>query len=378
MQCSEVKLKDMNAIQICSYYGHGALYDLLFNALRQRGIDLDVYYFAIKGSKPSTQDDNVLFSDCYSNVDRLFFMHKESKVLRDFYSRVDSQSYNVAHAHSLFSNGYVALDLKRRCGIPYVVAVRNTDVNSFFRIRPWLRRTGIRIMREASQVVFISPAYKKMVLEEFVPNNLRSEISAKSVVVPNGISSLFLEDQPDEPRVADGTIRVIQVGEINANKNQVLTSEACDLLVDGGMDVRLTVIGRTKDARKLKQLKLHPCVEVIDPMSQSALIEAYRNADVFVMPSKHETFGMVYVEALSQGLPIVYTKGQGFDGFFPEGRVGYSTSLIGPEELATRILDAYSIKESAFDICKESALKFSWENAASTYSAIYKKVAYGS
>lgn len=40
------------------------------------------------------------------------------------------------------------------------------------------------------------------------------------------------------------------------------------------------------------------------------------------MPSHKETFGLVYAEAMSQGLPIIYTKNQGFDGQFPDGYVG--------------------------------------------------------
>ena len=41
------------------------------------------------------------------------------------------------------------------------------------------------------------------------------------------------------------------------------------------------------------------------------------------MPSRYETFGLVYGEAMSQGLPIIYSKGQGVDGYFKEGTVGY-------------------------------------------------------
>lgn len=48
------------------------------------------------------------------------------------------------------------------------------------------------------------------------------------------------------------------------------------------------------------------------------LREAFSISDIFVMPSKPETFGLVYVEALSQGLPILYAKGEGFDGYFDE------------------------------------------------------------
>ena len=42
--------------------------------------------------------------------------------------------YSLIHAHSLFSNGYIAMRIKQDYGIPYIVAVRNTDVNTFLSI----------------------------------------------------------------------------------------------------------------------------------------------------------------------------------------------------------------------------------------------------
>jgi len=46
------------------------------------------------------------------------------------------------------------------------------------------------------------------------------------------------------------------------------------------------------------------------------------------MPSITETFGLVYAEALSQGLPVLYTRGQGFDRQFEEGEVGYAVDCF--------------------------------------------------
>lgn len=44
----------------------------------------------------------------------------------------------------------------------------------------------------------------------------------------------------------------------------------------------------------------------------------FAESDIFVMVSHSETFGLVYIEALSQGLPILYTRGQGIDGTLKE------------------------------------------------------------
>ena len=66
-------------------------------------------------------------------------------------------------------------------------------------------------------------------------------------------------------------------------------------------------------------------------------IKYFIESDIFVMPSRYETFGLVYVEALSQGLPVIYTRGQGFDGQIPDGEVGYSVKCNDVNEIAEKL-----------------------------------------
>ncbi|MBZ2174079.1 glycosyltransferase [Schnuerera sp. xch1] len=72
---------------------------------------------------------------------------------------------------------------------------------------------------------------------------------------------------------------------------------------------------------------------------QKELVNHYRDPDIFVMSSKYGTFGLVYAEAMSQGLPVIYIRGQGFDGQVNEGEVGYSVQYDSAEEIAKRIED---------------------------------------
>ena len=99
-----------------------------------------------------------------------------------------------------------------------------------------------------------------------------------------------------------------------------------------------------------------------------------RQSDIFVMPSKPETFGLVYVEALSQNLPIVYTKGEGFDGFFPEGEVGYSAisgNVASIAEVIMKVIHNYPIIVN--NITRLSLEKdFSWPLIATKYMKLYK------
>lgn len=363
----------MRALQICSYYA-SPLYRLLFDELDKNGIEQEVFYFAVRGTGFDSEK-GVMFSDCYGRADRLFFMRKEEKVLRELYRSFDVGSFDLAHAHSLYANGYVALDLKRKHGIPYIVAVRNSDVSAFLKVRPWLRDLGVRIMLEAERVVFISPAYRSLVLERYVPEQLQAEIAEKSDVIPNGISRMFLEHPPIEQPVGDGTIRVIQVGDIDKNKNQLSVARACARLVDRGYRVNFRVVGKRKKASVARRLSRYSFVELFDPVSQEDLKRMYRESDVFAMPSLTETFGLVYAEAMSQGLPVIYSCKQGFDGWFEDGEVGYAVDSCDVEGIATRIVDCIREQRRFREENPLKAQRFDWDPIGRMYFEMYSKVA---
>ena len=90
------------------------------------------------------------------------------------------------------------------------------------------------------------------------------------------------------------------------------------------------------------------------------------------MPSFTETFGLVYAEAMSQGLPVVYTRGQGFDGQFEEGFAGYSVNSNSPEEIADVIEKIIADYSTISANCISGALQFNWKEIAEKYYEIYE------
>jgi len=108
----------------------------------------------------------------------------------------------------------------------------------------------------------------------------------------------------------------------------------------------------------------------------SALIERFQQSDIFVMVSFKETFGLVYPEALSQGLPIVYSKNQGFDGFFPDGQVGKSVEPASLRDIEDGILFvANNFNKMVENISKiDLGSIFSWGSIARTYLSCYREI----
>lgn len=369
----------MKILQIANDYFNTKLYESLFSALGEIGVDNSIFVPVQQNSRPRefeedrNDDSNLIISPCFTRLDRLVYFSKQKKMLAAIEGEADLKNICSVHAHTLFSAGYTAMRIKEQYGIPYIVTIRNTDVNIFFKRMKHLRGTGIEILKKASIVVFLSSAYKKRVIDEYVPESIRNEIEGKCRVIPNGISNVFLNNPGKTHDIDKKNIKLIYAGEINKNKNLIETIEASKILNGKGINVSITVVGDVTDKLCRKWLD-EPMVCYIPKCSQDKLLEYYRQSDIFVMPSHAETFGLVYAEAMSQGLPVIYTRGQGFDGQFPDGEVGYAVSDMEPDKLADRILQVVYNYERLSQNAVKRVERFRWEKIAGEYEMIYKKI----
>ncbi|MDO5716095.1 MAG: glycosyltransferase, partial [Tissierellia bacterium] len=110
------------------------------------------------------------------------------------------------------------------------------------------------------------------------------------------------------------------------------------------------------------------------PLEKKKVLEELQNAHIYFMPSLRETFGLVYVEAMSQGLPIIYTKGQGFDGQFPEGEIGYGVEPDQEQEMIDKIFEIIKNYSEMSRRAVENAKKFNWKDISREYIQLYDKI----
>lgn len=366
----------MKVLQIANGYFGSKLYAHLFSALETLGVENMIYVpMSNRSTIPEASNPGVVATKCFSQLDRLLFYSKQKKMINAMEANFSLTSMDAIHAHTVFSGGYTAYQLHQKYGLPYIVAVRNTDVNEFFKYMLHLRKIGVEIMRCAEKVIFLSPAYREKTLKQYVPEQYREAIEAKSVVIPNGISELFLSNKAAPKKLQSGALRLIYVGEVRRNKNMEETLRAVELLRETGMDVSLTVVGSVLEERYRSMIAGASFVEYHDRCPQEEVLGYLRQADIFVMPSHKETFGLVYAEAMSQGLPVLYTRGQGFDGYFPDGMVGYAISDTDPQDLAQKTQCISRNYEEVSANCIRMADAFDWNIIAAQYKEIYGKMA---
>lgn len=306
---------------------------------------------------------------------RLLFRTKILKIYKDLCKTVNLATIRVIHAHFLYSDGAVALKIKQRHGIPYIVAVRNTDINAFMRYRPDLCLLRDKILQEASHVIFISPAYHEL-LSHRIGRSLYTKIHRRFIVVPNGVEASWLQVTPPSlSREFDGVLRLLYVGNFSKNKNIPGLLKAA-LSLSTKRPVHLTLVGGGGDgSSKVRQLldsDKYRFAEYIGRVTDKEHLRAiYRQHDIFVMPSFKETFGVVYIEALSQGVPVVHSRDQGVDGYFTTGLVSAAVNPVDPFDIASKIETLADRCPSIRQHCIESAKRFDWEIIADTYSSLY-------
>lgn len=370
-------------LHVCGDFAKQQIYTQLVAHLARQGVAQVVYAPVRTAEEAAWSAPELAGVPCHvrhilSLRDRFLFRAKVRRVVHDIPGQVDMATVRLVHAHFLYSDGAVALELKRQFGVPFIVAVRNTDVNAFMRYRPDLARTRDRILAEAEKVVFLSHAYESF-LAQRMGRGLRQRVEAKSTIVPNGIREDWLADVPPLAGRDPLSLRLLYVGDFSSNKNIPALLDAVGLLAES-RDVRLTLVGGggggAEQVARLLRSGRFPFAEnagrVDDPRELRGI---YRDHDVFVMVSHFETFGVVYIEALSQGLPIVHSRGQGVDGYFEPATVAEAANPRDPKDIAACI-DAVAARLPGIrGRCVEEARRFDWSHIATTYSVIYNEAA---
>lgn len=364
----------------CNYLGT-TLHQTMINKLSELDIENQVYVPTFdKNISVIKPNFNVIISECFNKWDRILFDYKQKKIINDIQSKVDISTFNCIHAYTLFTDGNVAMKLSKKYNIPYVVAIRNTDVNDFFRLMIYLRHRGIEIMKNSSAIFFLSKSYQKQVFNKYVPKKYYNELKNKTYIIPNGIDDFWFKNiininiNKKQFINCDKKIKLIYAGKIDKNKNILSTQKAMKLLREKGYNISLTIVGKIIDKKEFNKIIKDKNTKYIQEKSKEELIKIYRENDIFIMPSYKETFGLVYAEAMSQGLPVIYTEGQGFDEQFTEGTVGYHVKSDDIEDISKKIL---KIKNNYNYILKDivnNISSFDWTKICNEYYSIYKSI----
>lgn len=350
-----------------------SLFAELFKALHWAGLKQQIY-IPVRKQEQLTSYDAILpqeipcsYALLLKAYHRYWYRLKINTLYNYFLKHHSIATVGIVHSHSLFSDGGIALKLHRTFQIPYITTVTNTDINYFFKYGIHLRQQGLSIAEQAAVLVFHNPVYQHYFLNRFYRNSpLRSIIESKSVVIPIGISPTWFDEvRPPLPQINRQHLHLLYVGDFSRNKNVEKLIQLVTYQQAKGIDWKLTLVGgKIGRTDKIKELvKEHSSIRLIDWLTdEAALKREYRQADVFIMLSKYETFGKVYIEALTQGLPVIYTKGQGVDGFFEKNPIGlaipFESSIAHTIREIDDFIERYNQRDDIAIVFEETRQRF--------------------
>lgn len=373
----------MNVLHINSNYLTSKLHENLIDKTETEELHNTIFMPIKEESKKDflyQSKHDIYYPVAFNDIDKYIFSYKQKKIYNKLKEILTLDNYDVVHAHTLFTDGNVALKLFEEYNIPYVVTVRGfTDIEGFFKLRINLRNRGRKILANAQKVIFLSELNRKQLLEQYIPSkSLQNDILNKSVILPNGIDDFWFTNEGTPKKIRNKeSINFIQVGKIYKRKN-ILGSIAGIKDYDNKNSSKstLTVVGGIEDKKYADKIKEETELEVqlVQQKSREELIQLYRNSDIFIMPSFQETFGLVYPEAMSQGLPVLYSKGQGFDNQFPDGEVGYAVDAENPQDIAQKISLIIKNYEEISKRSIEKYKEFNWDILSKHYVEIYRNL----
>lgn len=239
---------------------------------------------------------------------------------------------DVIHAHGALPCGHASALLSRHLEIPFVVTVHGLDVfNTCFHggtPAKWRRRESIAVYQAARIVICIS---------EKVQQTLRDGLRAgvRSAVVHNGTDAELFS--PGSVVVVPPEKEILIVGNLIASKGQELVLRAIARLGTLFPHLRCQIIGEGPDRARLESLAvklgLDQRVRFLGRQSRAAVADAMRACSVFVLPSRNEGLGCVYLEAMACGKPVIACRGQGIEEIIEHGRNGWLIPVDGLDEL---------------------------------------------
>ncbi len=316
--------------------------------------------------------------------------HEIYQYVADFAQRIDefrrneNRHYDVLHSHYWLS-GAAALQLVHRWAIPHITMfhtlahlkqLANPDETELS-IRLEIER---RLIHQADYIIASTNNERLQIIRHCAatPGQVR--------VIPCGIDlKLFKPQDRQQARIKLGLGQrepvLLFVGRLDPFKGPDLLLRCAAMMEE---KAQIVIVGgkssHDKDRQQLKELavklKINKRVHFIDAKPQYKLPAIYSAADVTVVPSYHESFGLAAVESLACNTPVVATRAGGLPTVVQNNETGFLVPRCPgffAERLDSLLQNPTLLKEMS-KAARPSVLQFSWKNVASKVQELYEDV----
>lgn len=310
-----------------------------------------------------------------------------------------SPKLDLIHLHTLKRVGGIGRHAARRRRIPYLVTlhggvhdVPGEEAASWTEPAKgsveWGKALGWwvgsrRVLDDAAAIICVGEEERR---------KTQAAYPGKRVLfLPNGVDSGHFSSGDGagfrrKHGIPEGAPLLLNVGRIDAQKNQRLLLEALSMVLPDNPDARLLLIGHVTNEeygallrREISERGISGNVTLIPglPADSGDLVDAYHAADLFVLPSSHEPFGIVILEAWAAGLAVVASRVGGVPAFVEDGRDGLLVESGDVAGFASAIRGCLKNPELARALSKRGREKacnqYSWESVSAKLEILYRE-----
>jgi glycosyltransferase involved in cell wall biosynthesis len=272
-------------------------------------------------SNKFVENDVITYSVQYPAIPKL---HKLKQKLKIEIFKTQFKKYitenglpEIVHLHS-FMVGEFAIWIKENYGIPYVVT---EHFSGFARNTISLKdlEKAKKIFEKSDCNIAVSKQFSLLLETKF---NLRFEY------VPNIVNIDFFELK--EFRQKD-SFTFINIAFLDKNKNQDMLIKSFTKAFSGELNVKLSIAGDGPEYNSLKnlikELNMEHQISLYGRATRDEVKTLLQKSDAFVLSSQYETFGVVVIEAMACGLPVVATKCGGPESIIISDKLGILSNI---------------------------------------------------
>jgi len=279
---------------------------------------------------------------------------------------------HVAHAGTPEIGALVA----RLRGIPIIAHVHiDAEPTTWMGalLAPYQKYVLARVLRRATAVVVPTDSYRRLLIEKYRVRPDRVRVLANGTEMPHRTGV--------RPGLGDGPLRLVNVGRIAREKNHALLIDAVDHLVNQEhLDVVLEIVGDgpiwEEVANYVRERGLESRVQMSGFRSGDDLLASYDRADMFILTSTSESFGVVVVEAMARGLPVIAPNIDGIRDVVIDGDTGLLTenTVASISEAVRRLLEEPDLRDHLIAGAQAQSARYEWPAIARECAALYREV----
>lgn len=292
---------------------------------------------------------------------------RKQSVLRTYKKYFKGETFDVIIAH--MPSGIMTADIiSKEYNIPMLAAVHSSDITVLTSFKYLIfKKRMVKAYKNASCLLPRS-FWLKEKIRKIIP-----DIKQPIEIIYSGVPLEITEENEKLERTFNPKkAKIVAVSSLIKRKNIKSLILAYKKLKKKHPKVTLEIIGDGVLREKLEILNIKNKLDVkfLGQMPKEDVFRKMKEADIFVLPSANETFGMVYMEALSFGMVVCCTKNSGIDGIIENTKNGFllKPNRKGIYETLNKIL---GLKPKQFLEISKNALTtakmFSYENSIKNY-----------